>query len=169
MPISAHATAHLTRGCRRADRQGREEVVDRVCCVRGIELIMRRTGYVLALVLAALLLACTGAGGDRTLRESDNGKTVTLSVGQHLRIELNSNQSTPYRWVVQAAPDAAVLTPAGESTYLPSRSDKIGAPGHEVFEFQAVAPGTTTIVLAYERLGPAPQAAGSWSATVTVR
>lgn len=130
---------------------------------------MRRIGYAPALVMAALLLACSGDRGDRTLRESDNGQTVTVSVGQHLRIELNSNQSTPYRWVVRTAPDAAVLIPVGEPTYLRSKSDKLGAPGHEVFEFQAVAPGTTTIALAYERLGPTPQEAGSWSAVVAVR
>lgn len=130
---------------------------------------MRSIGYAAALVAVTLLLSCTGARGDRTLREADNGKTAILSAGQHLRVELVSNHSTPYRWVLRSAPDAAVLTPVGDSSYIPSKSGRVGAPGHEVFEFQAVAPGTTTIAVAYERLGPDPQTLNSWSTTVTVR
>lgn len=130
---------------------------------------MRRPGWAAGLLAAGLLVACAGAGDDRILRESDTGKAATLTAGQHLRIELDSDQSIPYRWVVRSAPAAAVLTPVGDSSYIPSKSGWIGAPGHEVWEFQAEAPGTTTNVLSYEYLGPTPQTARSWSVTVTVR
>ncbi len=121
-----------------------------------------------ALTAVALLLACT-IGGVRTLHDSDNAKTVTLSPGQHLRVELNANQSTPYQWVVRTAPDPAVLTPTGDPTYIPGNTDRVGAPGHEVFEFQAVASGTTAIELRYERISPEGQSLSTWSVTVTVR
>lgn len=127
---------------------------------------IRRAAGVLAL---ALVVACTGGGSELTLREADNGAVVTVDAGQRLRVVLKSNQSTPYRWVMRSAPSDRVLIQMGDASYLPGSTGKIGEPGHEVWEFQAVASGTTTIGLSYESLGTEPRPIGSWSATVTVR
>lgn len=114
------------------------------------------------------LVGCTGVRPDVRLTEADDGATVTVDPGDRIRIVLESNASTGYSWVVDVAPSTAVLTPVGEF-YVPAASDLLGAPGVQVFDFEAIAAGSTSMTLSYERIGTGEPAEGSWSVNVTVK
>lgn len=114
------------------------------------------------------LAGCLGVRPDLRLTEADNGATVTVDPGDRIRVALESNASTGYSWVVEVAPSAAVITLVGEF-YVPAASDLLGAPGVQVFDFEAIATGSTSMTLGYERIGTGEPVGGGWSANVTVR
>ena len=84
-----------------------------------------------------------------TLKDADNGGKVSLKVGQQVSLQLAGNPTTGYIWNVQPLDDK-VLKQVGESSFK-AESDLAGAPGVETFVFEAVAPGTATLSLAYAR------------------
>jgi predicted secreted protein len=90
---------------------------------------------------AALLLA-----GPPTY--SDESVPITVAPGGDFAIRLASNATTGYRWELHSAPDPAVVTLRG-SRYDGPDAPLVGAGGHEVWTFHAVAPGQTTIGLRY--------------------
>lgn len=108
---------------------------------------------------------------DQMLTEADNGKPVTLKVGDTLTVQLASNPSTGYSWKV-IEDDTAVLEQVGEPQFdLGSKTPMPGAGGTETFTFRATAAGTTTLTLLYSRpwetdTTPTPQ--NTWTAEVTV-
>ncbi len=113
-------------------------------------------------------VACTGTRPDVVLGDTDSGTTVTVAAGDRIRIVLESNASTGYSWVVATAPSASVLVPVGDPFYVPAASDLLGAPGYQVFEYRAVAAGSTSIALNYVRTGTAEPPADTWNVSVTV-
>ena len=84
------------------------------------------------------------------LAEEDNGSQVQLVPDQKLLVSLASNPTTGYSWQVEPL-DEQVLKQLGEPTFKPEATDKMGAPGLEVFEFQAVGPGQVTLNMGYSR------------------
>jgi predicted secreted protein len=119
----------------------------------------------------AFFVRCDERTPTARLTESDNGTTVSVGVGARVRVVLESNASTGYSWVVTTAPDPAVVVATGEPFYAaPATSSLLGVSGHQVFDFEAVAAGTTTLQLAYQRTTAPPEApAATWSVTLTVR
>lgn len=88
------------------------------------------------------------------IRHSDNGKTLTLSVGDLFSIELEENPTTGYLWTIYEI-DEAVVRSLG-SRFLSSHSglpSKVGAGGIVILDFLANLPGTTSIRLKRERKG----------------
>lgn len=113
-------------------------------------------------VAAVALAGCGSDAADRsggTTVESSAIVTVTgsgpvsLRVGQQLDVTLESNPTTGYDWLIDAAPDAAVIEQAGEPSYQPApvASNVVGSGGTTTFRFDARAAGTTTVVLRYKR------------------
>ncbi len=87
------------------------------------------------------------------LDASANGTTQTLKKGEVMSISLESNPSTGYSWYATIA-NTNVLVSMGEPVYQePSAASTpvVGAPGTQIFYFQAVEVGTTTITLDYKR------------------
>jgi inhibitor of cysteine peptidase len=78
------------------------------------------------------------------LTGADSGRTVTLHVGDELRLTLYENASTGFRWSVEAF-DAQVvaLRPQGHSP----RSAAVGSGGDTTWSLQAKAAGTTQLRL----------------------
>ncbi len=74
---------------------------------------------------------------------------IAVAAGTTFSIELESNPTTGYEWVVQVS-DSAVVT-AGASTYLPPADVKPGAGGYQRIAFTAASAGTATITLEYRR------------------
>ena len=97
-----------------------------------------------------LLILVVGAGlllaGPPTY--SDETAPITAAPGSDFAIRLASNATTGYRWELHTPPDSAVVT-LRDSRYDGPDSPLVGAGGHEVWTFHAVAPGTTTIGLRY--------------------
>jgi inhibitor of cysteine peptidase len=104
------------------------------------------------------------------LTQADNGATVRLARGGTLLVALPSNPSTGYRWwVAEGSGTALELV---DVRYVPPGSTMpvVGAPGTEVLQFRAVAPGVTALVLDYARsFEPGVPAASTFTVSVHVR
>jgi inhibitor of cysteine peptidase len=73
-----------------------------------------------------------------------HGEPITAVQGQNFTITLRSNPSTGYHW--EPHHDSAALSLTG-SVFLsdPNPNNLVGVPGSQVFTFQGLANGTTTI------------------------
>ena len=83
------------------------------------------------------------------LTKADAGKKVDLAVGSVLELALDGNPTTGYTWKVMSGNDA-LLKQMGDATFTP-QSGLIGAPGVEVFKFQAIGTGSVTLKLGYKQ------------------
>jgi inhibitor of cysteine peptidase len=131
-------------------------------------------------MIAAAAMLCMLAAGCSVLvpapsshplvvTNSDNGKTVTLAPGADLEVSLNATSGTGYLWTITAN-DPAVLKPRGLGNFEMPKDAPPGAMGTQVFHFDAQAPGTAKLELAYTRPWEknTPPAA-TWSITVRVQ
>ena len=84
------------------------------------------------------------------LTMADNGKPMTLRIGETLAVMLDSNPSTGYGWQVVPMKHA-ILEMAGEPEYTPPAQPLPGAGGQHTFQFAAVGAGTATLALVYRR------------------
>jgi inhibitor of cysteine peptidase len=107
---------------------------------------------------------------DEVLKQKSISQNVALAVGNTLTVELGSNWTTPYRWTADAKiGDPGIMEQTGHRFVRPS-TDALGAPGTEVWTFQALKPGTTTISTEYSSfVGKNTPPACQYSAIVTVR
>ena len=122
------------------------------------------------LAFALLLAACEGAPGPAPLELTgvDSGRTVAVQPGQRVRITLESNASTGYRWRL-TVPDSVVLKLVSREYVEPETSTTVvGAPGSEIWQFEAAARGVTSLELSYLRPFEPEQAAGSFTLNVEV-
>jgi inhibitor of cysteine peptidase len=106
---------------------------------------------------------------DQVMNQSAIARDATLAVGDTLKISLGSNHTTPYRWTdVAKIDDPAILSQASHQ-YLRPDTDRMGAPGTEVWTFKALKAGTTTIFMGYVGIvgGTAPTC--TFTANVTVK
>lgn len=123
----------------------------------------------------AVLAACSSPPTtvDVSIDDVLNHKTITrdvsLAVGDTLKLSLGANHSTPYRWTPDPTiGDAAIMKQASHQYARPD-TDKVGAPGAEVWTFTALKAGTTTIVTSYGNVtGDAPPTS-TFTANITVR
>ena len=86
---------------------------------------------------------------DDVLNQSAITRDVTLAVGDTLNVSLGSNKSTPYRWTADPKIGDPALLRQASHEYLRGSTDRIGAPGTEVWTFTALKSGKTTIVAKY--------------------
>ena len=141
-----------------------------------------RVLLMLAVLAAAAMLGCSGRPGrqaatttvevsiDDVLQHSVVGRDVAVAVGDTLKVTLGSNHTTPYRWTPDAKiADATIVRQTGHE-YLRPKSDLMGAPGTEVWIFDALRTGITTIVTDYTGIvGSDPAPLCTFTARVTVR
>jgi predicted secreted protein len=96
---------------------------------------------VFAVLCAASLASC---GGGVQLNDNLNGTTVRLKAGDPVTVTLRSLGDSGYsNWVVSAAPDPAVLKSTGSKHQ--EGGGLSGDFGQDVFSFEAVAAGETSI------------------------
>ncbi len=109
---------------------------------------------VVALLLAVLILAAAcGSSGEVSVGASASGGQAELEQGQMLVVTLESNPSTGFRWEV-ADLDQSILQQVGEAEFEVADDrdpPPPGAGGHEIFRFQAVGAGQTTLQMVYHR------------------
>jgi inhibitor of cysteine peptidase len=86
------------------------------------------------------------------LSDPDNGAVVNLTRGGKLIIALASNPSTGFSWYLGERAEPGLELVDGPR-YVPPGSTQpvLGAPGTEVFTFNATEVGTAQIVLEYRR------------------
>jgi predicted secreted protein len=93
------------------------------------------------------------------------GEPVTVAQGRSFTITLRSNPSTGYRWDPQYDRAALSLT---DSVFIsdPNPHNLVGVPGSQVFTFQGLAKGTTTIT--FDNVSPSQIVTEQTTYTVTV-
>jgi predicted secreted protein len=79
---------------------------------------------------------------------SDPSEAATVKAGQLFLISLAANPSTGYHWKPSNAPDASVVTFKG-SAYHAVKTGLMGAPGEQLFVYEAHGAGNAAIVLDY--------------------
>jgi inhibitor of cysteine peptidase len=105
----------------------------------------------LFVLFVALLAAC--GKKEMSVGRAENGGTVELKTGETLMISLDSNPSTGYSWEIQET-DETLLKLKGDPEFVqpPDNGTPIvGAGGTQVFRFEALKAGTTTLTLVYHR------------------
>lgn len=118
-----------------------------------------------------LLTACGDMPNTIDLDSANNGVSLEITVGETINITLDSNITTGYKWNLVGEPDAKVLKLLSSQYVEPTTSNPpvVGAGGKEVWKFQTVGRGTTSLKLAYFRpFGPS-QVAKEFSATFVVQ
>jgi len=91
--------------------------------------------------------------GQVEIDSSYNGREVEIDAGKLLVITLESNPTTGFRWELLEPIDVSLLVLV-ESRYEPSTNADIGligAGGVEVWTFETLATGETTISVEYSR------------------
>jgi inhibitor of cysteine peptidase len=113
---------------------------------------MKKLPMILLVVFLLGLITVAYLGRDRSvikLEETDSGKTIELSMGDHIEVVLESNPATGYTWEVVSGQD--LLEQVSEAEFVAASQQIVGAGGQMRFAFKAVAPGTTSLQLVYLR------------------
>jgi inhibitor of cysteine peptidase len=97
----------------------------------------------------------TGVLTEVFVDESQHGQTIEVSAGWLVTITLESNATTGFKWELSEPVDEGMLALI-KSEYIPnsetSQDEPVaGAGGTEVWTFETLAPGDTTISMAYSR------------------
>ena len=104
----------------------------------------------LATITLLTLPACTSAPKQVSVDDSYSGKEVKIEAGGTLTVTLLSNQTTGFQWALKEISDATLLQIV-DSKYEASTTGLIGAGGKEIWTFNALEAGTTTISMEYSR------------------
>lgn len=108
-------------------------------------------------------------GNSIGLTADDNGGTVMATLGQTIAIHLSSNSSTGYHWKAMTEPDAKILK-LNSNDYFPSSLTPLpGSGGIEIWVYQVVGAGTTSLQLGYFPPGNPSQPANTFSITVQTK
>jgi inhibitor of cysteine peptidase len=119
-------------------------------------------------IAAAALLIRAMAPTPLSLDERDNGSSVTLEVGETIKVVLKGNPTTGYTWTAALTEeDAAILQQVGAPTYV-ADSDLMGAGGTYTFTFKALATGEALLKLTYARPWESVPPLKTFTATVHV-
>jgi inhibitor of cysteine peptidase len=96
----------------------------------------------------------TAANGPVRLTEADNGKTITVKVGDDIQVVLSGNPTTGYSWATSLSPaDKAILDQQGDAVYAQQSTGQsvVGAGGTFTFTFKAAGAGQVTLKFGYAR------------------
>lgn len=137
-------------------------------------------------LLAALTLGCTAKRGptaapthqvkainvsyDELASTQSVTRAVTLAVGDTLTVTLASNPTTGFCWTEQTQIANPAVVQQVSHHNAPAVSSMPGAAGSEVWNFAALAAGTTTITTDYNRPWPGgTKKAWTFTANITVQ
>ena len=113
----------------------------------------------------AAVSAQSSSSSPLIVTEKGDGKTLQLTVGQWLEIQLASNPTTGYQWVLPW--DIGPLV-GGRQKYTGSEGKMPGTGGTETFKFYAKDTGTVTLTLDYRRPWENDPPARTFTVTVKV-
>ena len=92
-----------------------------------------------------------GAAPEQTFTAPASGTDVTLRPGGKLNLKLDSNPTTGYYRYLKDI-DASKLDQLSEGYFAdPAPEGITGSGGHQMYVFEALAPGRSDLVLSYER------------------
>jgi len=101
--------------------------------------------------------------------EEENNRSGDFDVEVHdkIRLELCSNMTAGFRWTAEID-DETVLAEEDYDYIEPGDDEFVGAPGTEIWTFEAVGEGTAEVTMEYSQAGGAIQAKWTYTMTVTV-
>ncbi|MCX5993729.1 MAG: protease inhibitor I42 family protein [Chloroflexi bacterium] len=121
----------------------------------------RITIFVTASILVILLLACAPAAKpgatvtvtcDQFSKQANIVQDVTATVGSTITVTLCSNPTTGFQWDEQAQiSDKQVLKQTSNKMVAPANTGMAGAPGNQVWTFEALKAGAGTASFSYSR------------------
>ncbi|HOW88191.1 MAG TPA: protease inhibitor I42 family protein [Candidatus Omnitrophota bacterium] len=80
----------------------------------------------------------------------DSSVSIQVRVGEEFSISLTSNPSTGYSWRMTLPENDTTVRSLG-SEFSSAQTDRVGAPGKEIFKFKALNPGETKADFIYRR------------------
>ena len=86
----------------------------------------------------------------KTVAVSETGKQIELASGDLLVVTLDSNPSTGFSWSISAITDESVIDDVNNE-FKGADTGMMGAGGQEVWTFEAVDKGSSTIEMKYSR------------------
>ena len=105
------------------------------------------------LLLAALFLLAfcpaLARAATKVVTNADNGKTVTIKMGDVLEVRLNANPTTGYMWYLEKQ-STPLLKPSGQTQTQPPQG-VLGAPVVQIFDYATTGKGTGVLLLHYVR------------------
>ncbi len=108
--------------------------------------------FVCAVVAMSLsLVACSPGASWVLVSKVDSGKTVSLHVNQELIVDLESNQTTGFQWLLAEISDRTVLGELSNLYNAPAADAPAGAGGIERWTFKGLKKGTARLSMEYSR------------------
>ncbi len=123
-------------------------------------------GVLALLTLAAFMLETAGCARKKFYGET--ASRIEVATGDDFGIELASNPTTGYTWVMTRSPDTT-LAGLMSSDFKTDDANLTGIGGHQQFVFRAVGRGTTTAQFDYRRSWESGAPAKSVTFTIVIR
>lgn len=105
--------------------------------------------------LSLLLSGCVTPPAIHSVHEADHGRTLRLSSGDLVVVQLDANPSTGYSWQPQKL-NSQVLAQVNGPEFTPysslKNSPRVGSGGWVTFKYRALGPGSSPIQLDYLRV-----------------
>jgi inhibitor of cysteine peptidase len=137
---------------------------------------MKLPGVLVLMMLAISLLLLSGCvtshdfneefSCDDFEEENHRSGEFELEVGDKIRLELCSNMTTGFSWTAEIG-DESVLAEEDYDYVEPEDDEVVGAPGTEIWTFEAVGTGTTEVTMEYSQTWQGGLQ-GVWTYTITV-
>jgi inhibitor of cysteine peptidase len=105
--------------------------------------------FLFAFIFLLAFCPAIARAATKTVTDADNGKTVTIKMGDVLEVRLNANPTTGYAWYLQKQ-STALLKLTGQSQTQPPQG-VLGAPVVQIFDFAPTGKGTGVLMLHYVR------------------
>ena len=105
--------------------------------------------FVIAMIISLVSMAGCKAQPVK-ISETDNGKSISVSVGNQLEVSLSGNPTTGYSWEVKSV-DATILEQVGEPQFSSDNPNLVGSGGIQTFTFDVKKSGSVTLELIYHR------------------
>ncbi len=101
--------------------------------------------------MSLLLTACSPGASWVLVTKVDSGKTISLRVNQELIVDLDSNQTTGFQWLLAEISDRTVLGEVSNLYTAPAAGASVGAGGIERWTFKGLKKGTARLSMEYIR------------------
>lgn len=88
---------------------------------------------------------------EKTYTENNNGDNLNLKINDVIKIRLESNITTGFRWNLSSKTDTNIVSLVSSDYKQASADKKLGAGGYETFAFKATSKGSTTVILTYDK------------------
>ncbi|HOT95643.1 MAG TPA: protease inhibitor I42 family protein [bacterium] len=101
------------------------------------------------LCIGMLLLTCSQNPPANLLTREDQGKLIPCQVHQEFVVALESNPTTGFSWQLSKGDNPHIKLLREE--FIPNDPKRLGAPGKQLFHFQAMAIGQAPLIMEYRR------------------